>query len=173
MARLPAASCRSAGSAGLNRERRYRRLEQDEIQAASSTPIGGWARSRRSLRALDAIANKHGVSIANVATRWTLDHPAVAAVIVGARLGERDHRDDNQAIFSFTLDDDDHRSDRCGAGLHDADPRRLRRRISQAAVSHSLRRSQRITWHSMPKAYRSDAGGRPAGAVARLIRERL
>ena len=59
------------------------------------------------MRALDAIAKKHGVSIANVATRWTLDHPAVAAVIVGARLGERDHANDNLAIFSFALDDED------------------------------------------------------------------
>jgi aryl-alcohol dehydrogenase-like predicted oxidoreductase len=68
---------------------------------------GGWGAFQTILRALAAIANKHGVSIANVATRWTLDHPAVAAVIVGARLGERDHANDNLAIFSFALDDDD------------------------------------------------------------------
>ena len=68
---------------------------------------GGWGAFQTILRALDAIAKKHGVSIANVATRWTLDHPAVAAVIVGARLGERDHANDNLAIFSFALDDDD------------------------------------------------------------------
>ncbi|MBV9290473.1 MAG: aldo/keto reductase, partial [Hyphomicrobiales bacterium] len=48
-----------------------------------------------------------GVSVANVATRWTLDHPAVAAVIVGARITERRHTDDNLALFSFTLDDHD------------------------------------------------------------------
>ncbi|MBV8439753.1 MAG: aldo/keto reductase [Hyphomicrobiales bacterium] len=68
---------------------------------------GGWAAFQTILRALQAIARRHGVSIANVATRWTLDHPAVAAVIVGARLGERDHANDNLAIFSFALDDDD------------------------------------------------------------------
>jgi aryl-alcohol dehydrogenase-like predicted oxidoreductase/enamine deaminase RidA (YjgF/YER057c/UK114 family) len=68
---------------------------------------GGWGALQTILRALDTIARKHGVSIANVATRWTLDHPAIAAVIVGARLGERNHANDNQAIFSFTLDDDD------------------------------------------------------------------
>ena len=56
---------------------------------------GGWGALQAILRALDAIAKKHGVSIANVATRWTLDHPAVAAAIVGARLGESDHADDN------------------------------------------------------------------------------
>ena len=38
---------------------------------------------------------RHGVSLANVATRWVLEQAAVAAVIVGARLGEREHREDN------------------------------------------------------------------------------
>ena len=50
------------------------------------------------------MAKKHGVSIANVATRWVLDQPAVAAVIVGARLGEREHRADNLRCFAFALD---------------------------------------------------------------------
>jgi aryl-alcohol dehydrogenase-like predicted oxidoreductase/enamine deaminase RidA (YjgF/YER057c/UK114 family) len=68
---------------------------------------GGWGSLQAILRALDAIAKKHGVSIANVATRWTLDHPAVAASIVGARLGESDHADDNLRLFSFALDEDD------------------------------------------------------------------
>jgi aryl-alcohol dehydrogenase-like predicted oxidoreductase/enamine deaminase RidA (YjgF/YER057c/UK114 family) len=68
---------------------------------------GGWSVLQTILRALDAVAKKHSVSIANVATRWTLDHPAVAAVIVGARLGEKNHAHDNLAIFSFALDDDD------------------------------------------------------------------
>jgi aryl-alcohol dehydrogenase-like predicted oxidoreductase/enamine deaminase RidA (YjgF/YER057c/UK114 family) len=68
---------------------------------------GGWGAFQTVLRALDTIAKKHDVSIANVATRWTLDHPAVAAVIVGARLGEREHANENLAIFSFALDDHD------------------------------------------------------------------
>jgi aryl-alcohol dehydrogenase-like predicted oxidoreductase/enamine deaminase RidA (YjgF/YER057c/UK114 family) len=69
--------------------------------------IGGWGALQAILAALDAVARRHGVSIANVATRWVLDHPAVAAVIVGARLGEREHRADNLALFSFRLDDED------------------------------------------------------------------
>ena len=36
-----------------------------------------------------------------------LDHPAVAAAIVGARLGERDHTAANLAAFSFALDPQD------------------------------------------------------------------
>ncbi len=53
------------------------------------------------------MAKKHGVSIANVATRWILDQPAVAAVIVGARLGEREHRKDNLRSFAFDFDAED------------------------------------------------------------------
>jgi aryl-alcohol dehydrogenase-like predicted oxidoreductase/enamine deaminase RidA (YjgF/YER057c/UK114 family) len=69
--------------------------------------IGGWAAFQGVLRAVDGVARRHGVSIANVATRWVLDHPAVAAVIVGARLGENEHRADNARTFGFVLDDAD------------------------------------------------------------------
>ncbi|HKX09998.1 MAG TPA: aldo/keto reductase [Stellaceae bacterium] len=69
--------------------------------------IGGWDVFQAILSALAGIARKHGVSIANVATRWVLDQPAVAAIIVGARLGEREHRADNLRSFAFALDDAD------------------------------------------------------------------
>jgi enamine deaminase RidA (YjgF/YER057c/UK114 family) len=36
-----------------------------------------------------------------------LDHPAVAAVIIGARITERDHSADNRRVFSLTLDAED------------------------------------------------------------------
>ena len=68
---------------------------------------GGWDAFQGLLGAADAVARKHGVSIANVATRWTLDQPAVAAAIVGVRLGEREHRADNLAAFAFELDAED------------------------------------------------------------------
>jgi len=70
--------------------------------------IGGWAALQAILRALEQVARRHAVSLANVATRWVLEHPAVAAVIVGARLGEREHRADNALVFSFALDARDH-----------------------------------------------------------------
>ncbi|MGL4240576.1 MAG: aldo/keto reductase [Beijerinckiaceae bacterium] len=70
--------------------------------------IGGWSAVQAILEATAAIARKHGVSVANVATRWVLEQPAVAAVIVGARLGEREHRDDNLRLFAFKLDAEDH-----------------------------------------------------------------
>jgi aryl-alcohol dehydrogenase-like predicted oxidoreductase/enamine deaminase RidA (YjgF/YER057c/UK114 family) len=69
--------------------------------------VGGWTVLQAALAALALVARKHRVSVANVATRWVLEQPAVAAIIVGARLGEREHRADNLRVFSFSLDDDD------------------------------------------------------------------
>ncbi len=69
--------------------------------------IGGWDALQRVLRAAQAVATKHGASIANIATRWVLEQPAVAAVIVGARIGEREHRGDNLKLFDIALDDHD------------------------------------------------------------------
>ncbi len=69
--------------------------------------VGGWAALQRVLAAAGTIALKHGVSVANVATRWVLEQEAVGAVIIGARLGEREHRGDNLAVFGFALDEAD------------------------------------------------------------------
>jgi aryl-alcohol dehydrogenase-like predicted oxidoreductase/enamine deaminase RidA (YjgF/YER057c/UK114 family) len=69
---------------------------------------GGWDALQRVLRVAAAVAGRHGVSIANVASRFILDRPGVAGVIVGARLGERAHIADTQRIFAFTLTDADH-----------------------------------------------------------------
>ena len=69
--------------------------------------VGGWEALQTVLRAVASVARRHNVSIANVATRWVLEQPAVAAVIVGARLGESEHRADNRRVFSFALDQED------------------------------------------------------------------
>ncbi len=71
--------------------------------------IGGWKVFQGILAAARRVADRHGASVANVATRWVLDHPAVAAVIVGARPGEREHRADNLSMFAFDLDAEDHK----------------------------------------------------------------
>ena len=70
--------------------------------------FGGWQAFQILLRLLEDIARKHGVSVANVATRWVLDQPAVSAVIVGARLGQSQHRSDCLRLFSFKLDEEDY-----------------------------------------------------------------
>ena len=69
---------------------------------------GGWDAYQAILSAAHGIAQKHGVSIPNVATRWVLEQPHVAGVIIGARLGENMHADDNLRLFSFALDAEDH-----------------------------------------------------------------
>jgi aryl-alcohol dehydrogenase-like predicted oxidoreductase len=69
---------------------------------------GGWALFQELLAALKQIADKHQVSIANVGVRYILDRPAVAGVIVGARLGQAQHIADNSRVFNFALEADDH-----------------------------------------------------------------
>ena len=66
---------------------------------------GGWDRFQRVLRVARRVADRYGVSIANVAVRYVLEHPSVAGVIVGARPGERTHLTDNLRLFDFALDE--------------------------------------------------------------------
>ena len=68
---------------------------------------GGWDLFQELLGALKAVADKHGVSIANVAVQYILGRPRVAGVIIGVRLGVSDHRTDNARVFDFTLDPED------------------------------------------------------------------
>lgn len=71
---------------------------------------GGWDLFQQLLQVLRKIADKHQVSIANVAARYVLDQPTVAGVIVGVRLGLTDHREDNRRVLSFSLDEQDLKS---------------------------------------------------------------
>ena len=68
---------------------------------------GGWSLFQQLLAVLRGIADKHDVSIANVAERYILEKPAVAGVIIGARLGVAEHIAESAQLFSFALDDDD------------------------------------------------------------------
>src|ERR687885_2344101 len=69
---------------------------------------GGWSLFQELLPTLNIIAQKHNVGIANVATRYILDKPAVAGVIIGARLGITDHISNNANVFNFSLDRSDY-----------------------------------------------------------------
>lgn len=69
---------------------------------------GGWTVFQELLAALNDIAKGHGVSLSNVATRWVLEQPAVAAIIIGARIGETAHHESNRQVFSFSLSPDEH-----------------------------------------------------------------
>jgi aryl-alcohol dehydrogenase-like predicted oxidoreductase len=101
---------------GLLSERYLGRPEppQSELNTASLRKYkqmidvwGGWPLFQKLLAALQQVASKHRVSIANVGIRYVLDRPAVAGVIVGARLGVAQHVSDNALVFSVRLDADD------------------------------------------------------------------
>lgn len=68
---------------------------------------GGWNLFQDLLSTLNEIAQKHNVLIANVATKYILDKPAVAGVIIGVRLGIVDHINNNDQVFNFSLDKSD------------------------------------------------------------------
>ena len=68
---------------------------------------GGWQLFQELLHVLNDIAKKHYCSIANVATKFILDKPQVAGVIIGARLGIINHREDNIKTFDIKLDQKD------------------------------------------------------------------
>lgn len=69
---------------------------------------GGWHSFQSLLSVLDEIARRYDTSISNVASRWVLDHPAVGAVIIGARLTERSHASETARLFEFALSSQDH-----------------------------------------------------------------
>lgn len=68
---------------------------------------GGWNLFQDLLTSLKRVGQKHGVSIANVATSYILNKPQVAGVIIGARLGIVEHISDNTQVFGFILDQSD------------------------------------------------------------------
>ena len=67
--------------------------------------FGSWAQFQVLLGTLKAIGDRHGVSLAAIATRYVLDQPQVAAAIVGARYAR--HLPMTLEIFDVTLDDQD------------------------------------------------------------------
>ena len=75
--------------------------------------VGGWELFQRLLSTLGEIAQKHHVSISNVAVRAILDRPTVAGVIIGVRLGITEHRAVNARVFDFALDPEDYARNRC------------------------------------------------------------
>ena len=69
---------------------------------------GGWNLFQELLEVLNDVAKKHDASIANISTRFILDKPTVAGVIIGTRLGLSEHRTDNLKVFDISLDDSDY-----------------------------------------------------------------
>jgi aryl-alcohol dehydrogenase-like predicted oxidoreductase len=69
--------------------------------------FGGWDLFQALLRALRSVADRHGTDVATIASRFMLDQPQVAAVIVGAR--SRAHLAANLKIAEIKLSDTDRR----------------------------------------------------------------
>jgi len=69
---------------------------------------GGWEKFHSLLQALQEVAEKHQVPVATVASRFILDQPTVGGVILGARLGQSEHIEENLKIFKTQLDIEDH-----------------------------------------------------------------
>lgn len=67
--------------------------------------FGGWGLFQELLSVLHEVAHRHGVSISNVASRYVLEKPQVAGIIIGAR--DAAHLEDNARLFSFKLTQSD------------------------------------------------------------------
>jgi aryl-alcohol dehydrogenase-like predicted oxidoreductase len=69
---------------------------------------GDWPLFQELLAAIATIAQRHRVSLANVAVRYVLEQPTVAGVIIGARLGVSQHLAENARVFEFALQPEDY-----------------------------------------------------------------
>ena len=85
------------GAPWTNRSLEKYRLIIDEF--------GGWEALQKLLRVLADIGKRHEATVANVATRWVLGRPEVAAAIVGAR--NADYLGEIARTLELTLDAED------------------------------------------------------------------
>jgi aryl-alcohol dehydrogenase-like predicted oxidoreductase/enamine deaminase RidA (YjgF/YER057c/UK114 family) len=67
--------------------------------------LGGWLKFQQLLLALHDVAKRNNTSMANVASRFVLEQPAVGGVILGARLGKSEHILENKQLLSLVLDE--------------------------------------------------------------------
>lgn len=68
---------------------------------------GSWESYQKLLQVLQEVAGRYEVSIANVASRYILEQPAVGGVIIGARLGQSEHIEENLRLFALSLEEED------------------------------------------------------------------
>ncbi|MEL6256217.1 MAG: aldo/keto reductase [Bacteroidota bacterium] len=68
---------------------------------------GGWDNFQVLLSILNEIAQKHGYSIPQIASAYILRQKAVAAVIVGVRLGRDKYLEANRKIWQVDFDEED------------------------------------------------------------------
>ncbi len=66
---------------------------------------GGWQKFQQLLLTLNEVAKQSNTSMANIASRYILEQPAVGGVIIGARLGKSEHVQENKKLLSVSLDE--------------------------------------------------------------------
>ena len=107
-----------------------------------------------------------GVSMANVACRYVLEQPAVAAIIVGARLGERSHIEDNLNLFRFSLDDEARRELDAACADLDPIPGDCGDEYRRPPPSSPPRATSATTSRNFPRPTRCGAPARPSSSPA-------
>ena len=71
---------------------------------------GGWSLFQELLYALKLVSERHEVQIPHIALKWLLEHPTLAAVVVGSRLvtaNEIERLVGNSRTFDFQLEEED------------------------------------------------------------------
>ena len=95
---------------GFLTERWLRKPEPDQAELETWSQMkykrfidaaGGWELFQQLLETVKEIADTHGVSMANISSRFILENPQVAAVIVGARLGKSEHIADTLKLWDI------------------------------------------------------------------------
>ena len=76
-------------------------------------------------------------------TRWVLEQRATAGVIVGVRLGENAHRDDNRKMLGFALDEADTAAIAADRRAIDDAIVRIKRQLSKVVKTRELHRAAR------------------------------
>jgi aryl-alcohol dehydrogenase-like predicted oxidoreductase len=87
-------------------EPRYSDLDTASLQKYKQMidAWGGWPLFQELLGAVKRVADRRGSTMTAVAMRYVLDRPAVAGVIVGARLGVSEHIAENARVFDLGLE---------------------------------------------------------------------
>ena len=68
---------------------------------------GGWEPFQNLLQVLSDISEIHNCSIANVSSRFMLDQPHVAGIILGNRLGVNNHVEENLKTFQIEMTEEE------------------------------------------------------------------
>lgn len=68
---------------------------------------GSWQQFQRLLSTLSAIAQRHSIDMANVASRYIMQQAGVAGVIIGARPSQSEHIASNRRLFETQLSAED------------------------------------------------------------------